>query len=336
VGLKGVPVIAARVAALAFAVLAAATGARAADESPVPVRIAVILSGGQGEVPYVVRRFGLDKKHGLAMEQVALSAPGQQYLMFRSDTIDASPGTFIDLMRQRKAGGAMKAFHGFQGYNNRIVVKPGSAIKSFADLKGVRFGEFGTTFLDWLILRAAGKKAYGIDLEKDATPVQGAPPLLNQFLAKGEVDAMLQFSSLTLEPIVRGEQRMVADVPGLMDQAGFGRKVFNSNWNVAEKWTQAHPGAVDRLSAMIDDAYAALKSDDTVWPEIAQAIGITEPNLVAAYRDLARAIDNPTYDKSLIQSTQVLIDAIVAQAGEAPIGFTEVDPAAFLFPPRAP
>ncbi len=45
-------------------------------------------------------------------------------------------------------------------------------------------GEFGTTFLDWLILRAAGKKAYGLDIETDTTITQGTPPLLNQLMAR--------------------------------------------------------------------------------------------------------------------------------------------------------
>ncbi len=294
--------------------------------------MAVNLSGGQGEVPYVVQKFGLDRKHGLVVDEVALSAPGQQYIMFRSGSIDVSPGTFVDLLRQRKAGGALQALHGFQGNNKRNVVNPETPITSFAYLRGSLIGEYVTNNLDWLIVRAAGKKAYAIDLEKDATLVQGSPPLLNQFLAKGEVDAMLQFSSLTLEPITRGELGPFVDVPSLMDRGGFRRDTFNSNWKVDVAWTREHPGTIDRLYAMIDDAYGVLKSDDGVWPDIAQKIGITEPGLVAAYRDLARSVDNPPYDASLIPATQALIDAIVDEAGEAPIGFRQVDPAAFLFP----
>ncbi|HXQ53012.1 MAG TPA: ABC transporter substrate-binding protein [Stellaceae bacterium] len=317
----------------AAAALAVAFGAGSAwSEDAVPVRFAVIGSSGQNEVPYAVQQFGLDKKHGLAMEVMDYAMPGQQYTMYKSDATDVSAGNFIDLLRQRKAGLGLQAFHGFQGYSNLIVAKPDSPIKSFADLKGKKVGEFGPTFLDWLILRAAGKKAYGIDLQNDATLVQGAPPLLNQFLAKGDVDATLQFSSLTFGPILKGEQKQVADIRDVMRAAGFDPDAFYLHWQVTEKWTKAHPDAVVRLSAMLDDAYAKLKSDDSVWPALAQKINITDPKIADAYRNEARKIDNPPYRKALIPPTQALMDSIVAIAGEAAVGVTQVDPAAFWFP----
>lgn len=298
----------------------------------IPVRIGVIKSAGQGDVTSVIQRFGIDRKHGLTLQQVDLSAPGQQYVMLRGDTIDASPGTFVDLMRQRKAGIGLHAFHGRQRYNNLIVTRPDSPIQNFSDLKGRRVGNFGTTFLDWLIVRAAGKRAFGIDLEKDATSIPGSPPLLNQFLARGEVDGMLQFSTLTVAPIIKGEQRAIIDIPSLIRAAGFSPDVFNSHWHVSERWVKAHPDGVDKLFAMIDEAYATLRSDDSVWPAVAQHIGITDPVMIAAYRDLARKTDDAPYTRPLIADTQRILDAIIAIAGDGPIGFTRLDPDAFLFP----
>jgi NitT/TauT family transport system substrate-binding protein len=306
------------------------SGAPRADE--IPVRIGVIKSAGQGDVAYVIAQFGLDKKHGLVLQQVDLSAPGQQYVMLRGDTIDASPGTFVDLMRQRKAGIGLQAFHGRQRYNNLIVTRLDSAVRDFSDLKGKRVGNFGTTFLDWLIVRAAGRQAFGIDLEKDATSIPGSPPLLNQFLARGTVDGMLQFSTLTVAPILKGEQRPVTDIPSLIRAAGFNPEVFNSHWLVSEKWVKAHPDGVDRLYAMVDEAYAKLRSDDGVWPAIAREIGIADPAMIAAYRDLARKTDDPPYNPPLIAATQKMVDAIIAIAGDGPVGFTQIDPNAFLFP----
>ena len=320
-----------------MAVLVALTGApsdgRGADE--IPVRIGVIKSAGQADLTYVIRQFGIDKKHGLAVQQVELSAPGQQYVMLRADTIDASPGTFVDLMRQRKAGVGLRAFHGRQRYNNLIVTRPDSSIQNFSHLKGKKVGNFGTTFLDWLIVRAAGKRAFGIDLEKDATSIPGSPPLLNQFLARGEVDGMLQFSTLCIAPILKGEQRSIIDIPSLMRAADFSPDAFYSQWNVSDKWATAHPDGVDKLFSMIDEAYAKLGSDDSVWPAVAQQIGMTDPVMITAYRDLARKTDNAPYDRSLIAATQQMLDAIISIAGDGPIGFTRLDPEAFLFPASA-
>jgi hypothetical protein len=68
-------VTAARIGAITIAFLAVCSPAHAADAELVPIRMAGNISGGQGEVPYVVQKFGLDRKHGLVLDEVALSAP---------------------------------------------------------------------------------------------------------------------------------------------------------------------------------------------------------------------------------------------------------------------
>ena len=316
--------------AVVAAAVAAVGGAR--SQTAPTLRFAVIGSGGQTEVPFAIQQGGLDKKYGINIEIIDFAAPGQQYNMFRSGAADIAGGNFIDLLRQRKGGNAIQAIHGFQGYNNVFVVRPNSPIREFADLKGKKVGTFGTTFLDWLIVRAAGKKAYNVDLQTDASLVPGAPPLLNQFLARGEVDATLQFSSLTLAPIARGEQRTLFDLPALMKAAGFRSDLFYLQWMITEKWARANPEAMIRLPAMLNEAYALLKRDDALWPALAQKINIADPAITAAYRDLDRRIDNPPYNAELIKPTQELLDAIIAIAGEQAVGVTTVDPAAFRFP----
>jgi NitT/TauT family transport system substrate-binding protein len=317
--------------ALALAAAAVADVGSARSQGTPTLRFAVIGSAGQSAVPIAIAQAGLDKKYAINVEIIDFAAPGQQYNMFRSGAADIAGGSFIDLLRQRKGGNAIRAIHGFQGYNNAFVVKPNSSLKAFADMKGKKVGTFGTTFLDWLIVRAAGKKAYNIDLQTDASLVPGAPPLLNQFLAKGEVDATLQFSSLTLAPVARGEQRVLIDLPALMKTAGFRSDLFYVQWMITEKWAKANPQAVTRLPEMLSEAYALLKRDDGLWPALAQKINITDPAIIAAYRDLERGVDNPPYSAELIRPTQELLDAIVAIAGEQAVGVTTVDPAAFLF-----
>jgi len=300
--------------------------------APPTLRFAVVASGNQNEVTYAIREAGLDRKHGINIEVIDVAAPGQQYTMVRSGAADIAGGSFVELLRQRKAGNAIQSIHGAQGYGNRFVVRPGSPVRTFADLKGRKVGTYGTTFIDWLIVRAAGKKAYNVDLETDATLVPGSPPLQNQLLAKGEVEAALQFMTLTLAPIARNEQRLMIDVPGLMTAAGFSPDIFNLQWTLTEKWARAHPGAVRRVQAMLSEAYAVLRTNDSLWPVLAQRLNVTDPAIIAAYRDLARRTNDPPYGGALIKPTQDVLDAIIAIAGEQAVGVATVDPAAFLFP----
>jgi len=316
---------------LALIIGAAVTGldAQAADPT---IRFGVIGSSGQADLPTAIQRYGLDKKYGIAIEIVDYATPGQQYTLLRSNAVDIAGGNFVDLLRQRRAGAAIKAIHGFEGYGNPIVTKPDSGISSFSDLKGRKVGNFGTTFLDWLIVRAAGRKIYNIDIEKEATLVQGAPPLLNQLLARGEVDAALQFTPNTVTPVLRGQQKVVTDVRALMDQAGFDANSFYLHWIIREAWVDANPKLAVALSEMLNEAYAKLRTDDELWPTLTAKIGITEPALVAAYRDMKRSRQNPPYRPDLLPKTQALVDALVSISGEQAVGVKEIETAAFLFP----
>lgn len=307
-----------------------AVGAR--SQAMTPVRLAVIASSGQAELTAAIQKYGLDRKHGLDMQQVDYAVPGQQYTLFRAGSADVAIGNFVDLHRQRRAGVAIKAFHGYQAYNNPVVVKAGSPIAQLRELRGKRVGGFGNTFLDWLVLRAAGKKAHGLDLEVDATSIVVSPPLLNQLLAKGEIDAAIQFSSLAIGPLTAGEQRAISDLPTLMREAGFSPEAFYTQWFIAEDWLRRNAGVLDRVYAMFAEGYERLSTDDALWLPLAQKVRITEPKAVDAYRDKGRKINNPPYKRALLQPTQTLLTEIVAVVGEQPVGMTRLDPDAFTFP----
>jgi NitT/TauT family transport system substrate-binding protein len=297
----------------------------------IPVRIAVSPASGQGPLPYIIKKHHLDEKYGFDVQETDYVQPGQQFILVRANAVDIIPCNFIDLLRQRHAGVKLQAFHGFESYSNQILVPVDSKIRQFRDLKGVRMGEFSTTSLDWLILRSGGKRTYGVDLQTDAKPVGGAPPLLNNLMERGSIDATLQFRSVALAPVANGKARVLTDLPAFMASAGFNPKAFYVQWNIAEPWLKAHPGQLARLDAMISEAYTLLDNDDEAWATIAKQIGLP-PALIGRYRDASRRIENPPYDASLIAPTQTLLDSIIAVTGAASVGATKVDPDAFLFP----
>ena len=86
---------------------------------------------------------------------------------------------------------------------------------------------------------------------------------------------------------------------------------------------------------MIEEAYEKLRTDDSLWPPLAQKVFITAPALINVYRDEARRIDDPPYTRALIASTQKLLDGIIATTGPDAVGVTQIEPAAFLFPGHA-
>lgn len=299
---------------------------------PVTIRFASIESAGQSEVPKVMTESGIAATHHLDVKVVPYAQPGAQYNLIKGGEADVVAGNVLDLQRLRNSGSKIKAFWGFQGWSNQIVVLPNSPIKTFSDLKGKKVGEFGATFFDWLVLRGAGKAAFGFDIEKDAKPTQAAPPLLNQALAKGEVDAALQFSSFTLAPIVNGEQRVVTTVRDVIVAANLNPESMYLVWMVTEDWLDKNPNGLADLQAAMADTYQVLKNDDTVWDKLVPLVGITDPTIAKAFIAEEREITNPPFSADLLAPTQQLIDAISGVVGPDVIGFDKLDPASFAFP----
>jgi hypothetical protein len=111
------------------------------------------------------------------------------------------------VVRQRKEGAAFS----FVPYSKAVgtpMVRPGSEIRTPADLKTKRIGVVGGPLdKSWLILRAYAQKDFGIALADVSEPVFGAPPLLNEELARGRIDAILTYWHYAARLEVEGAKR---------------------------------------------------------------------------------------------------------------------------------
>ena len=304
------------------------------NSGPVQVRFASIETVGQSVVPYAMKHYGFDQKYGLDVEIVPYAVPGGQYIMSRSGAVDVIAGNWIDIHRQRKKGGAqIQAFYGFHSYSIPIIVKPDSTITTFADLRGKRVGMFGATFLDWIILRMAGKVAYGFDIETDTEITSTTPQLLNSLLEKDRIDAAFQFPPLTIMPMIEGKQRSIISVPEIMTEAGFNPDTFYLLWCIGDEWTKQHPDIIVKLQAAMQETYAKLRIDDEIWPTLAAFIKITDTKGIEVYREFIRDVGGRPITVEMIAPAQKILDAMVEIMGESTIGFTDIDPDAFIFPP---
>ncbi|HYY88249.1 MAG TPA: ABC transporter substrate-binding protein [Chloroflexota bacterium] len=301
--------------------------------TPVPaaLRWATIENASQAYIPVLLKDRGIAAKYGLELQVIGISNTGQQWNSLRSGDSDISSGSVLDLLRQRQAGLKARAISAFSTFGNPVVALASKPYTSLADLKGARVGTPNETLLDWMILRAAGKKTEGFDVGQTAQVQSAAPGLLNSLLDKGELDAALQFSDFTLGPLTRGTYKEVTTVPRAMAAAGLDPESFYLTWNLADAWRDSHPDSVPRLVAAIDEAVQLLETDDAVWPDLAKRSGVTDPQLLPAFVRMQRDSFRTTYTREKVQSTQALLDAITDTVGQSVVGVNSVDPAALDF-----
>lgn len=299
---------------------------------PATVKFGAIANASQSYVVRVMKDKGLDKKYGLDVTVVNLTNAQQQWTSMRSGDVDVASGSVLDLLRQRQAGLKAQAIRGSIAIGNEIVTLPDKPYKKLSDLKGARVGTPSATLFDWMIVRAAGKKAENFDIGVDSKAANSSPPLLNEQLFKGQLDAALQFApDNTLAAEAQGKLKKVMSLAEIMQEAGFDPQSFYLEFNVTEAWAAKDPGGKAKLVAAIDDAINVLETDDSVWPALAKSSGVEDPALVPAYMKAQRMQLKTTFDQSKLEPTQQLLDEVVKIVGQEPVGVTKVDPAAFDF-----
>ncbi|MGH6670786.1 MAG: ABC transporter substrate-binding protein, partial [Xanthobacteraceae bacterium] len=80
-----------------------------------------------------------------------------------------------------------------------VIVRKDAPFKTAADLRGKKFGTWSTGAGAYKCVRAALMDAYNLDVAKDTQLEQIAAPALLKLLADGQVDAMCNITTFTLE-----------------------------------------------------------------------------------------------------------------------------------------
>jgi NitT/TauT family transport system substrate-binding protein len=321
----------------------AASPAAAASPSPspaaaakptgpaVPVRWHVQENASQAYIPALMKEKGIDVKYGIEVQMIGFSQNLVQWNAMRAGESDLSSGSFLDLLRQRNNGLKAQAIDTFSTYGNPIVSLSSKPYTRIADLKGQKVGTPNATLLDWMIIRAAGKKAEGIDLEADTQMQAAAPGLINGLLDKGDLDAALQYSDFTLGPVNQGKYKELTTVPTLMAAGGLDPEALYLTFNLSDAWREKNPTLVPGLVAAIEETRDLMMTDDSVWPALAKRSGMEDQSLMTAFIAKQRASFKAPYSDAKLAPTQALIAALLETVGQTPIGITSVDASAFDF-----
>lgn len=304
----------------------------ATSAPPIVLRFSSIVNASQSYIPVLMMEKGIGKKYGLDIQLIPLSTTGQQWTSMRAGDADISSGSVLDLLRQRQAGLKAKAIRGFSTFGNAILAPPDKPFSKLSDLKGVRVGTPSAILLDWMILRAAGLKSENFDIGKDTQVSESSPPLLNQLMLRGQLDAALQFApDFALQPTTEGTLKVVTTVPQVMAKAGFDPQVFYLTYNLTDAWREKYPDGAARIVAAMDEAVELMDKDDSIWPALAKRSGVEDPKLLPSFIAAQRGAFKTTFSKDKLAPTQALFDELVKIVGPETMGVTKVDPDAFDF-----
>lgn len=214
-----------------------------------------------------LKQAGLDKANGYHLELKTVANLPASRLAVSSGTVN---GAVADLLwvQARYEAGTPYLFVPFSSQIGDIVVSADSDIHSIADLPGRRIGVAGgPDSKGWILMQKAAEDQ-GISL-KDSVQLQfAAPPLLNEALKRGQVDAIVTYWHFAARLKGQGDWRSAFRMEDLVEALGMDPDLPVLGYVFPKAWSDDHAGLVQRFAKSIRDAKQDLAENSSAWEEL--------------------------------------------------------------------
>ncbi|RYU62917.1 ABC transporter substrate-binding protein [Methylolobus aquaticus] len=320
------------VGALMALLAAGNAAAEGVPAKPAPVRIGVLafgtvsweLAAMEAEVPAPTR--------SPAIVPTVLAGAEAGKVALQGKAVDLIVADWIWVARQRSQGLDF-TFVPYSTMHGALVVPADSAIRSVGDLKGKKLGVVGGGLdKNWLMLKLLAKRKYGLDAEQAIEPVFGAPPLLNQQLTQGRLDALLNYWHYAVKLEAQG-YRTLLDGRALLRELGVDADLANLGFVFRESWAKQHPEALRVLLERFRSAHLRLCDNDAAWQRIVPLTQETNPKAIMLLRQ--RYCKGGVGDPPERQAEAAgRLFALLREAGGATFANTALPTGTFWIPPR--
>lgn len=248
------------------------------------VKVGVLKFGTVNWEIDVISRNGLDRAVGVELEAVELATNAAVAVALQAGAVDVIVTDWLWVTRQR-ADGADYTFVPYSTSIGSLVVPANSEIRALPDLKGRRLGiAGGPVDKSWLLFRAFARQHHGFDLARAVEEVFGAPPLLNEQLELGEIDAVINNWNFVAQLEAKGFERLM----GAADAArelGISSDVPMLGYVFSEAWALSHREDVQGLVDASRRAKSLLLESDDEWLKLQPLMGATDEDTFLTLRD---------------------------------------------------
>lgn len=246
------------------------------------IRLAIQKTGTVAWEMAVIKAKGLDKKAGLDLDIVQLASTDAGKIAIAGGAADIIVSDWLWVARERSLGSKL-TLRPYSTAVGAVMVAKDSPIQKTADLAGKKIGVAGGPLdKSWLLLQAQALRE-GVNLKKLAQPVFGAPPLIAEKLAQGELDAALEFWNFCAALEGRGMRRAI-EVRDIQRQLGAAGAPVVTGYVFDQDWGAKNVPLLRRFFAMTDEAKQLIATSDDAWEIVAPMTGAKEPAALAIYR----------------------------------------------------
>jgi NitT/TauT family transport system substrate-binding protein len=302
-------------AATVTAALAAGSGAHAACAKMDKVT-AAWLPIMQTTAYYVAIEQKLFEKACIELDSNKMESPNQIIDALIAERADFGPpgaAAGIAMIAESKFPGKLRVF-GLQGggiavnrINDGLIVKPGSPIKVFADLRGKTLGH--VPGIQWRTISRHMVRSAGLDPDKDVKLVDLAVAMQVPAVVGGTVDATLSLEPVGSIAVASGKAARAMTNP----VAGVIADPFYSGASVmTTRFLKDRPDVARRVVAVIDEATDLVNADFAKYKAVI-------PNYTPIKADQLELVAQPylrgfkDIDDTDIKSYQALVDIFIKE-----------------------
>lgn len=283
------------------------------------VRVGVLKFGTVNWEIDVIKHHQLDKKYQFDLDVTALASKNASAVALQSNAVDIILTDWLWVNRQRFEN-KMYTIFPTSMTTGGLYIAASSDIQSLGDLKGKKIGiAGGAVDKSWLLLQAYSQKKYGLDLKKQAEPTFAVPPLLNQLMLRGDLDAVINFWHYGARLKAAGFKQLVT-IPEILAGLGVQAQVPLLGWVFDQTWADENPDALYRFLQASAEAKQLLFSSDEEWQRIRPLIKAENDDVFNALMTDYRAGLLRQFGNKEIEASQRIFDILAEQGGSALVG----------------
>jgi NitT/TauT family transport system substrate-binding protein len=231
------------------------------------IRIAALAYGTANWELEAIKQAGIDKKLNLELEITKVASPQAGKIALQAGSADLIISDWIWVSRQR-FNNINFTFAPYSSTHGALMVPADSDINSLADLAGKKLGIAGGGLdKNWILLRALALQKLDLDLDKSATKVFAAPPLLNQQLLQNRLDALMNYWHYAARLEAKGYRRLL-DANTILSELGIKETVPALGYVFQENWGNKHKAAVLTFLKATEEAKTLLCESNEAWNNI--------------------------------------------------------------------
>ena len=254
-----------------------------AGSSSQEIRIGVVAFGTLKWELTTLKQERLDQQFNLNLKHRPLSNSQAGKIALHSGAVDIIVSDWIWVSRQRAAGSDF-VFAPYSNAAGALIVPGQSKIQTVQDLKGRRIGIAGGGLdKNWLLLRALAEQQSQLDLDQSIEKVFAAPPLLNDQIQRGNLDAIINYWHYAVRLEAQGYKRIL-DSHSILQKLGITEQVPSLGYVFSESWANSNKATLSRFLSATRAAKDLICTNDRVWQDIVPLVRADQKQTLSLLR----------------------------------------------------